>query len=201
MSVKKIYLIRHGKTEANESRIYCGISDLALSKNGVKELENKRDYYQNLISGKAKYFTTGMKRTNQTFEILFEKDGKLPEYNVVTGLKEINFGVFELKSYNELKDNPEYIAWISGNYESNIPPEGESGDQMSERILKTFADFIETIGEESVVVCHGGTAYYIMRYLFPEENKNLFEWEPKNGCGYVIELVDGKWSYEKIGVE
>ncbi len=201
MSVKKIYLIRHGKTEANEARIYCGISDLPLSENGVKELEKKRDYYQNLISGKVKYFTTGMKRTNQTFEILFEKDGKLPEYNVVTGFKEINFGIFELKSYNELKDDPQYITWISGNYESNIPPAGESGDQMSERILKTFESFLETTDEESIVVCHGGTAYYIMRHLFPEENKTLFEWEPKNGCGYLIELNDGKWSYEPIGIE
>lgn len=201
MSVKKIYLIRHGKTEANEARIYCGISDLALSENGVKELEKKRDYYQNLISGKVKYFTTGMKRTNQTFEILFEKDGKLPEYNVVAGFKEINFGIFELKSYNELKDDPQYITWISGNYESNIPPAGESGDQMSERILKTFESFLETTDEESIVVCHGGTAYYIMRHLFPEENKTLFEWEPKNGCGYLIELNDDKWSYEPIGIE
>lgn len=201
MSGKKIYLIRHGKTEANEARIYCGISDLPLSENGVKELGKKRDYYQNIISGKAKYFTTGMKRTNQTFEILFEKDGKLPPHDVVTGFKEINFGNFELKSYAELKDNPEYITWISGNYESNVPPEGESGDQMSERVLKTFEDFLKNTDDESVVVCHGGTAYYIMRYLFPEENKTLFDWEPKNGCGYLIELNDGKWSYEPIGTE
>lgn len=201
MSNKKIFLIRHGRTDANEARIYCGISDLPLSENGVKDLEKMREYYQNLVSDKAKCFTTGMKRTNQTFEILFEKNGKLPEYNVVAGFKEINFGIFELKSYNDLKDDSQYITWISGNYESNIPPEGESGDQMSERILKTFEDFLRTTDEESVVVCHGGTAYYIMRHLFPEENKTLFEWEPKNGCGYLIELNDGKWSYEPIGIE
>ncbi len=201
MSNKKIYLIRHGRTEANEARIYCGISDLPLSQNGVVDLEKKRDYYQNLMSDKAKYFTTGMKRTNQTFEILFKKDNKLPEFGVVTGFKEINFGIFELKSYNDLKDNPQYVTWISGDYESNIPPEGESGDQMSERILKTFKNFLQTTGEESVVVCHGGTAYYIMRHLFPEENKTLYEWEPKNGCGYLIELKDDKWSYEAIGIE
>ena len=27
----KIYLIRHGKTEANERRLYCGSTDIALS--------------------------------------------------------------------------------------------------------------------------------------------------------------------------
>lgn len=198
MTDKKIYLIRHGKTKANEARIYCGISDLSLSENGIRELREKRCYYKNLISDKAKYFTTGMSRTNQTFEILFGEDGKIPEYSVIEGFREINFGIFELKSYDELKDNPEYIEWISGNYESNVPPNGESGDQMSKRVLETFESFLENTEEESVLVCHGGTAYYLMRYLFPKEGKTLFEWEPKNGCGYLIERKNDKWTYSEI---
>ncbi len=201
MSNKKIYLIRHGRTEANEARIYCGATDLPLSENGAKDLRKVCEYYKKLIPVKAKYFTTGMKRTNQTFEILFEQDGLYPKYDVITGFREIDFGIFELKSYEELKDDSEYITWISGNYESNVPPEGESGDQMSERVLKAFEDLLKNVNEESVVVCHGGTVYYIMRHLFPGENKTLFEWEPKNGCGYVIECNDGKWSYENIGIE
>ena len=33
-----IYLIRHGKTEANEKRLYCGSTDLPLSEKGRAEL-------------------------------------------------------------------------------------------------------------------------------------------------------------------
>ena len=37
-----IYLIRHGKTYCNENKLYCGISDVPLSEEGKKELEEKR---------------------------------------------------------------------------------------------------------------------------------------------------------------
>ena len=33
----RIYLIRHGKTEANERRLYCGSTDLPLSRQGAAE--------------------------------------------------------------------------------------------------------------------------------------------------------------------
>ena len=35
-----IYLIRHGKTPANEQRIYCGSTDMSLSEGGIDELKN-----------------------------------------------------------------------------------------------------------------------------------------------------------------
>ena len=34
-----IYLIRHGKTEANEKHLYCGSTDLPLSEAGRGELQ------------------------------------------------------------------------------------------------------------------------------------------------------------------
>ena len=34
-----IYLIRHGKTRANEQRRYCGSTDLPLSEGGRAELD------------------------------------------------------------------------------------------------------------------------------------------------------------------
>jgi hypothetical protein len=33
-----VYLIRHGKTEANEKWLYCGSTDLPLSQKGREEL-------------------------------------------------------------------------------------------------------------------------------------------------------------------
>ena len=37
-----IYLIRHGKTEANELHLYCGSTDLPLSQSGREELRRIR---------------------------------------------------------------------------------------------------------------------------------------------------------------
>ena len=44
----RIYLIRHGKTEANERRLYCGSTDLPLSRQGAAELAQLHYDIQNV---------------------------------------------------------------------------------------------------------------------------------------------------------
>jgi alpha-ribazole phosphatase len=97
--------------------------------------------------------------------------------------REVDFGIFEMHSYEELKDTNEYRSWCKGDNETNIPPGGESGLQMKHRVLEAFSE----INEDTVVICHGGVIAAIMEHLFPEENKTRYDWQPKNGCGYIIE--------------
>jgi hypothetical protein len=91
-------------------------------------------------------------------------------------------GDFEMRGYEELKDLSEYQAWISGDNDRNVPPGGESGEQMRKRVLEAFSE----IREDTVLVAHGGVIAVIMEHLFPEEHKSRYEWQPQNGCGYVV---------------
>ena len=168
-----VYLIRHGKTEANEKRLYCGSSDLGLSEKGRAELSQLHYDLMNV-----RFLTSGMKRTNETLNILF---GNVP-YEEDLRFREVDFGDFEMRGYEELKENPAYIAWCTGDNESNIPPNGESGQQMKQRVLEAFSE----IREDTVLVCHGGVIAAIMEHLFPEEQKSRYDWQPKNGRGYRI---------------
>ena len=168
-----IYIIRHGKTEANEKHLYCGDTDLPLSDAGREELTPLHYDIKN-----ARFITSGMKRTNETLQILF---GDV-QYEVEPRFREADFGIFEMHSYEELKDTPDYQAWLTGNNDSNVPPNGESGVQMAERVLQAFSE----IREDTCIITHGGVIAAIMEYLFPDENKNRYQWQPKNGCGYII---------------
>ena len=168
-----IYLIRHGKTEANEKWLYCGSTDLPLSAAGRAELQNKRYAIKNV-----RFLTSGMQRTNETLHILF---GEV-SYAVDPRFREVDFGVFEMRSYEELKAVPEYQTWLNGDNEANIPPEGESGQQMKERVLQAFS----CIREDTCLITHGGVIAAIMEHLFPEEKKDRYQWQPKPGCGYVL---------------
>ena len=60
-----LYLIRHGKTYANEAHLYCGSTDLPLTPQGIEELKQLR--YE--IS-QAAYLTSGMLRTEIDFNAL-----------------------------------------------------------------------------------------------------------------------------------
>ena len=168
-----IYLIRHGKTEANERHLYCGSTDLPLSDAGRAELQQLHYDIKNV-----RFLTSGMKRTNETLRILF---GDVPNEED-SRFREVDFGIFEMRSYEELKDTPEYQIWLTGDNESNVPPSGESGMQMRKRVLEAFAD----LKEDTCIITHGGVIAALMEHMFPEENKSRYEWQPRNGCGYII---------------
>lgn len=168
-----IYLIRHGMTDANERHLYCGSTDLGLSSAGIKALRQLHYDIKN-----ANYITSGMKRTEQTLEVLF---GAVPHIRDPR-FREVDFGIFEMRSYEELKDTDAYQAWIQGDNEANTPPKGESGQQMRQRALEAFRG-IET---DTVVITHGGVIAAIMAERFPEANKNRYAWQPRPGHGYAI---------------
>lgn len=172
-----LYLIRHGKTIANEQHRYCGSTDLPLSPRGREELALMRY----ALSG-VRFLTSGMLRAEQTLELLF---GPVP-HEIRPEFREIDFGEFEMHTYEELKDDPKYLAWITGDNERNVPPAGENGEAMTSRVLRGLNALLEE-DRDTVLITHGGVIAAIMESLFPGEGKNRYQWQPDPGCGYCLE--------------
>lgn len=172
-----LYLIRHGKTAANEQHRYCGSTDLPLSTRGREELAAM--HYA--VSG-VRFLTSGMLRTEQTLEILF---GPVP-HEIRPEFREIDFGEFEMHTYEELKDDPRYLSWITGDNERNVPPSGESGEAMRCRVMKGLVTLLQE-DRDTVLITHGGVIAAIMESLFSQEGKNRYQWQPEPGCGYCLE--------------
>lgn len=177
--MSRIYLIRHGKTIANEQHLYCGSTDLPLSSKGREELIPLK---YDINTENTVFITSGMKRTEETLHLLF---GAVPHITD-TRFKEIDFGIFEMKSYNELECTAEYQQWINGDNHTNIPPQGESGAQMEQRVLEAFAE-VKTSYKDTVIITHGGVIAAVMAHYFKEENKNRYQWQPQPGHGYLLE--------------
>lgn len=200
----ELYLIRHGKTYCNENRLYCGSSDISLSDLGKRELlEIKARSDMNKVDilkypKCEKNYTSGAKRANETFEILYPE----VKYEVIKEFCEYNFGDFEMKSYEMLKDEQIYIDWIMDN-EGNITGfNGESKLEYRERISKAFKSFLYRCKLENVksalLVSHGGTIGTILE-LFYSSHKSFYEWQPQCGLGYkLIVSLDSKEDIIKI---
>lgn len=182
MIKKTLYLIRHGKTEYNEKRLYCGSSDIPLSSLGRKEIEEKT---LNLLG--EKFFTTGMKRTNETFEILF----KNKEYEVIEELREYNFGDFEGYSYEDLKNNGDYKNWITDTTKEYKIPNGESKREFYKRIEEGLNKALEKFEDNGVIVCHGGVIGTLLE-LFSDIDDYFYNLQPKCGGGVKVEVIKDK---------
>lgn len=187
--MKTICLIRHGKTGANVRHLYHGSTDLELCEEGEQELFSRRRTFP----GEWKFITSGMKRTEQTLKILF---GDVP-HAADPRFREMDFGEFEMRSYQELKDEPDYQRWISGDNASNRTPGGESGRIMERRVLEGFVDLMNST-QDIVLVTHGGPITAIMAHLFPGEEKNRYQWQPSCGGGYVLTFDADGWNYRPL---
>ena len=114
------------------------------------------------------------------------------------GLKEMDFGPFELKTYEELKDDKEYQLWIQDTFNNKIKG-GESFAIQRKRVLSAYDEIIQkykNIDKDVVILAHGGTIFHIIDNLF-KEGKYVYEIQPASGHAYVIDYTKEKISYEK----
>lgn len=180
--MRTVYLLRHGKTAANEAHLYCGATDLPLSPAGRAELLALRERGGWPDAAGLRFFTSGMRRADETLDLLY---GPV-ERQAVPGLREMDFGVFEGHGYDELRRRADYQAWLSGDNEKNRCPQGESGEAMTKRVLAAFGALPEA--GDLLIVSHGGPIAALMAHLFPDAEKNRYEWQPKNGQGWAVTL-------------
>ncbi|MBR5731577.1 MAG: histidine phosphatase family protein [Firmicutes bacterium] len=190
----KLYLLRHGKTMANRTYTYCGVTDMLLTGEGIEQLKAKKEAGGYPDPEGLDIFTSGLSRTEQTLRILF---GNVP-HSANSAFAEMDFGVFEGFSYDQLKDREDYQAWISGDHMANRCPGGESGNEMKERVLKGLEPIIKS-GRDTMIVCHGGVIAILFEHFFPDSGLGWYERQPSNGEGYLFVFEDGRaLSWERI---
>ena len=180
-----LYIIRHGATKSNKRHAYLGNTNEPLSNEGGEQIifYNEAGRYpkekDNLL-----IFSSPMLRCLQTKDILYPDTRAilLPEW------KEIDFGRFEGKNYQDLNGDPDYQRWIDIGGVTAFPG-GESRDDFVKRSmagLELCIACMEDYKQKSAVcIVHGGTIMAIMSSL---TGGDYYDYQVKNGQGYEIEL-------------
>lgn len=176
-----IYLIRHGETAYNTEKRYQGRLDIPLSPQGMAQLR-RAGFSPEIV------YVTPLLRTQQTAAILFPTARQV----IVDSLREMDFGIFEGRSFLEMEHDPQYRAWVDSG--CALPcPGGESRDDFSARTCAAFAPLVDVAlaqgAERLVVVAHGGTQMAVMaRYAHPR--REFHRWHVGNGGGFVLDAED-----------
>lgn len=183
----KIYLLRHGETEYNAQKKYLGLTDPPLSERGRRKLV-PADFSPETV------YVSPLRRTAETAGILFPHARLI----VVPDLREMDFGIFEGKSYHDMEHLPAYRDWVEGSCLGQIP-EGESMAAFSGRTCAAFealADQTLEAGEELLtIVAHGGTQMAVLeRFALPRQD--YFSWRGPLGGGFVLDAA--RWREERV---
>ena len=168
-----VYLIRHGQTQGNLERRYTGSTDQPLCPQGREALAGRRGPAADVLC------VSPMRRCRETAAILYPG----VEQEVVQGLQETDMGAFEGRTYEELKDDAAYQAWLDSGGAS-APPGGESREQVQKRVLAAFRSIAVRCGpdERIALVIHGGTIMTLLEELEPSHQ--FYRWQAANGGGF-----------------
>ena len=178
----KLTLIRHGITYGNKYGLYYGATDLPLLEEGIDELRARKKTHSYPTA--PRYYTSPLQRTQQTLRQLY---GEVP-FTVVDDLREMNFGVFEMRTVEDLKQDPDFVEWFRHS-DTACCPGGESFAGVQSRALKAVAPILQA-DEDAVCVIHGGVIACLMFHWFP--GKAFDDWMLHPGTGWYITVEDGK---------
>lgn len=186
----EIILLRHSMTQGNLEGRYIGCrTDEPLCEEGIRLLK-RRSY-----PAADRICASPMKRCVETAQVIW---GNPVSITLVPELRECDFGDFENKNYQELNGDPDYQAWIDSG--GTLPfPGGESMEAFKSRCQSGFAKLTGEITESGTMalVVHGGTIMAILE-RFGSPRKAYFDYQVKNGCGYLLTPVEGTdlWNYQ-----
>lgn len=188
----KIVMIRHFQTMGNRRGCYIGRTDEPLLGNGeLAKLVLKRQESLKEMSGTECIIVSPMKRCIQTAGLLFP--GR--ETICCREMRECDFGDFEGKNYEELKNAAAYKEWLDSG--GTLPfPGGEDHERFKGRCVKGFermiARLIQNRCTRAAMVVHGGTIMAILS-RFDSEGRGFYDFQIENGGGYVISLDERIW--------
>ncbi|MGX1900826.1 histidine phosphatase family protein [Thermolongibacillus altinsuensis] len=179
-----ITFIRHGMTAENEAKQYIGWTDVPLSEKGMKQLKTGSYPTVDFV------IASDLLRCHQTARCLF------PHLRVeqCEHWRELHFGEFEGKTYEELKAVDSYGRWLADPF-GVAPPNGESFLDFQKRIeqgIEKTLSFFSASVRHIAVVTHGGPIRYILSRYAPE-TRSFWEWSVPFGGGFTLYSTLERW--------
>lgn len=187
----RIYLIRHGEVVGAGTRRYNGHADVALTPHGMAQYEMLKERFDGIEISAC--YTSDLTRCVMGAELLGSHLGVKPVKH--RELRELNVGIWEGKTWNELMEKyPEQWQARLNDIVNYRVPEGENLVDVNNRVMPVIGDIVARHREENVlVVAHGGVNRLILLNAIGAPLSALFNVE-QSYCGFnVIDYYeDGK---------
>lgn len=184
MSIKTIYLIRHGQTEYNKNRVVQGSGiDASLNETGKAQAEAFYAAYKDVSFDKV-YIST-LKRTLETVQGFL--DLGIP-HERLPGLNEISWGIAEgtpfsienANHYQSLIDD-----WKNGNVHLKVEG-GESPLDVMNRQKEALKHILSQENEQTILICMHGRAMRILLCWLQNRELSCMDDYAHDNCGLYL---------------
>lgn len=192
---KTVFLFRHGETDWNKTQRMQGQSDVPLNEEGHKQAELL--VYPAKLMKIEKFLSSDLSRAYETAL----KPARAMGLDVETSpmLREADMGLAEGLGFNEVLirfGEASIQRWRSVKHEdlSFGFPDGETGQEVLDRVFGYLATRLETIAEERIgVVSHGAVLRRMIQSLDPTFPFSQFI---PNAVMFTFELgTDRQWKF------
>ena len=191
--MKRLVLIRHASTVANENGLLCGSMETDISEKGRLEIDCLKERIERLKKEEnwklSKVYVSESKRTEETV-----KDIENLEIIKIKDLGEIDFGDFEGKTFEWIKNEypKEYDKLCTEGFDyrylngENAIEAYEKNKRAVEYILKDMED-----GSTAIICAHGGSIRNILSYMICGKLENHWNFKIENAKITVLEYDYG----------
>ncbi len=180
-----LILIRHGETPHNRDKRYQGHRDTSLTTEGKRQTREialrLRDKPLDAI------YSSDLKRTRYMAEVINSYHSL--KINILPELREIDFGDWEGKTYNEIQRKWESLlnGWERKPSKVKIP-NGESIQELAKRTRTIIKKIIRAhLNQKVAIITHGGPIRIILMDALGLEADNWWGTITSNGGISIIE--------------
>ncbi|CAK7086752.1 MAG: Adenosylcobalamin/alpha-ribazole phosphatase [Citrobacter freundii] len=184
----RLWLVRHGETEANVAGLYSGHAPTPLTERGIAQAQTLGTLLRNVPVDNV--LCSELERARHTTQLILG-DREVPVRNMPE-LNEMFFGDWEMRHHRDLarEDAENYAVWCN-DWQNATPTNGEGFQAFSQRVERFIAQLADyKTCQNLLVVSHQGVLSVLIARLLSMPAEAMWHFRIEQGCWSAIDFCD-----------
>lgn len=184
----RLWLVRHGETEANVAGLYSGHAPTPLTERGIAQAQTLGTLLRNVPVDNV--LCSELERARHTTQLILG-DREVPVRNMPE-LNEMFFGDWEMRHHRDLarEDAENYAVWCN-DWQNATPTNGEGFQAFSQRVERFIAQLADyKTCQNLLVVSHQGVLSVLIARLLSMPATAMWHFRVEQGCWSAIDFCD-----------
>ncbi|AVQ90257.1 adenosylcobalamin/alpha-ribazole phosphatase [Citrobacter freundii] len=184
----RLWLVRHGETEANVAGLYSGHAPTPLTERGIAQAQTLSTLLRDVHVDNV--LCSELERARHTTQLILG-DREIPVRNMPE-LNEMFFGDWEMRHHRDLarEDAENYAVWCN-DWQNATPTNGEGFQAFSLRVERFIAQLDNyKMCQNLLVVSHQGVLSVLLARLLSMPAAAMWHFRVEQGCWSAIDFCD-----------